>query len=239
MMHRLILLFGFSALSLSVPLFADTTIVQPVQVSNTEHVNFAPGGTIRLKDSFGYVSVEGWDKNEVEITVVKSMGYDTEPAAQATQHLDGVKVVTGHPSGTELEITTSKGACPHRVFHPLDKCRDVTVEYHIRAPRNSNLVIHQTGGYVSVMGMIGNIDATNGRGDIVLMLPDLAKYSIEARTKLGLVTSDVAGATHNKHMMGEIFSHGDSSLARKLVLKMGFGGITIKELPAEAVTPAT
>jgi hypothetical protein len=113
------------------------------------------------------------------------------------------------------------------------------VEYHIRAPRNSNLVIHQTGGYVSVMGMIGNIDATNGRGDIVLMLPDLAKYSIDAHTKFGLVTSDIAGATHNKHLTGENFSCGNSSLTRKLVLKMGFGGITIKELPPQAVTPAT
>ena len=236
MIHRfVVVVFAFS---IGTALFADSVPAQPVQVMTSEHVNFAPGGTIHLKNSVGNVSVEGWDQNEVEVTVVKSMGYDSEPARLATQHLDGVHIVTGQPSGNEMEISTNHAACPNRFIHPLDKCRDVAVEYRIKAPRNSRLVITHADGFLSVTGMTGNIEATSSRGDIVLMLPDLAKYSIEAHTKIGLVTSDIAGATRSKHLFGESFTHGDSSLPRRLSLQMGFGGITIKEAPPQVFSPA-
>jgi hypothetical protein len=200
-------------------------------------VNFAPGGTIHLKNSMGNLTVEGWDQNEVEVTVVKSMGYDSEPTPSAKQHLEGVHIVTAHPSSTEMEISTNRAACPNRFTHPLDKCRDVKVEYRIRAPRNSHLVIAHAGGYVSIMGMTGNIEATSPRGDIILMVPDLAKCVIDAHTKIGVVTSDVEGTAHRKHLSGEDFTHGDSSLSRRLSLHMGFGGITIKELAPEVFAP--
>lgn len=130
MIHRLsILVFGLGLLTTGAPLFADKAPAQPVQVQTSEHVNFAPGGTIHLKNSTGNLTVEGWDQNEVEVTVVKSMGYDAEPAQSATQHLEGVHIVTAHPSSTEMEISTNRAACPSRFTHPLDKCRDVKVEY--------------------------------------------------------------------------------------------------------------
>lgn len=85
--------------------------------------------------------------------------------------------------------------------------------------------------------MTGNIEATSPRGDIILMVPDLAKCVIDAHTKIGVVTSDVGGATRRKHLFGENFTHGDASLSRRLSLQMGFGGITIKETPPESMTP--
>ena len=87
-------------------------------------------------------------------------------------------------------------------------------------------------------GMTGDIEATSRRGDIVLMLPDLAKYSIDAHTKLGLVTSDAAAATRRRFSPSENLIQGGASASRRLKLRMGFGGIEIKELPHEAVTPA-
>ena len=50
----------------------DEASKQPVEVSHTERVNFAPGGLIHVLHSFGNLNVEGWDRSEVEITVVKS-----------------------------------------------------------------------------------------------------------------------------------------------------------------------
>lgn len=238
MLHRLaVLIFGFSVLSV-VPLFADTATTQPVEVTSTEHVSFAPGGTIRLKDSFGYLSVEGWDQSDVEVTVVRSMGYDPRPARQATQRMEGVHIVTAHGADNELTISTTRPAHPSRFKHPFGTGREAVVEYRIRVPRNSHLVMDHADGYVSVTGVTGNIEASDRRGDIVLMLPDLAKCSIEARTKAGVVTADVPGAIHRKHLMGENFSRGDASLTRRLSLRMGFGGITIKEIPPEAIAPA-
>ncbi len=220
------------------PLFADATASQPVQISKTEYVDFAPGGTIHVKDSFGSLVVEGWDQPQVEITVVKSLGYDSEPAPRATQRLEGVHIVAGRQSNTELTISTARSIPPSRILHPLERTHDVTVEYRIRAPRNSRLVINHAGGFISVTGMTGDVDATNHRGDIVLMLPDLAACSIDAHTRAGVITSDLTSATHRKLSMGENLNHPESAAGRHLLLRMGFGGITIKEMPPEALTPA-
>src|SRR5580700_4386336 len=184
MIHWLtILIFGLSSLT---ELCADTDTARPIRVAATEHFNFAPGGTIRMKDSFGSLTVEGWDQPGVELTVDKSLDFNSEPGQKATQHLDGVHVAAERGSGTELIISTSRPAS--RSFaHPLREGSDVTLEYHIRAPRSSHLVINHAGGDVSLTGMTGDIEATSRRGDIVLMLPDLAAYSIDAHTRLGLV----------------------------------------------------
>jgi hypothetical protein len=223
------------ALAAGLPLIAKTPAAQATKTTKTENVKFAPGGTIRLRDSFGSLTVEGWDRPEVEVTVVKSLGFVSDSEQRSNQRLDDVHVVTERKSDTELEISTS---APSTGFlgHLWLKGHDAAVEYRIRAPRNSHLEINHA-GYISIAGMTGDINATDRRGDIVLMLPDLAAYSIDAHTKAGLVMSDVAATTHKKHLVGENLSHGDATVPHKLVLRMGFGGITIKQLPPEAVTP--
>ena len=219
-------------------LAADTTNIQPVQVDRTETVNFAPGGTIHVTDSTGNLLVEGWDQPKIEITVVKSMGYDRESAAEATRQLDGVKVVTERRSDTEFAVSTTRIRTHNRFTHAIGIGRDAAVEYRLRVPRNSHLIIDHADGYISVTGVTGNIEANDHRGDIVLMLPNLAAYSIDAHTKVGVVTSDLAGSTHMRHLTGENFSHGDTALTHKIQLRMGFGGITIKELPPESLPPS-
>jgi hypothetical protein len=110
-------------------------------------------------------------------------------------------------------------------------------DYVIRVPRNSHLVVTHANGYVGITGVAGDIEANNRRGDIVLMLPDLARCDIDARTKVGSVTSDVNGRTSNHWITGETYASGKDQ-PRRLKLRMGFGGITIKEMPAEAIGPA-
>ena len=53
-------------------------------------MNFLPGGTIRLDNSYGYLTVEGWDEPEVEITVTKSTDrfYEPEQKEKAEQRFD-------------------------------------------------------------------------------------------------------------------------------------------------------
>jgi hypothetical protein len=217
---------------------AEPTSPQPVQTAHTDTVDFAPGGTIRLNNASGNVSIEGWDQPKIEITVVKSMGYDSEPSQQANGRLESVKVATERKSDTEFSISTTRARTHNRFTHAVGIGRDASVEYRIRVPRNSHLIVSHADGYVSVTGVTGNIEADNRRGDIVLMLPGLAGYSIDARSKIGVVTSDLPGATRRKHLTGEEFIAGDAAQKQKLLLRMGFGGITIKELPPEAVAPA-
>jgi len=202
--------FEIGVLTMALPLFGDQ---QQIEVANTQRINFAPGGIIRVNESCGTLNVEGWDRPEVEITVLKSTQKYYEPTEREKEaaRLERVRITTERPSDTELAISTTKN-------------RGVSVDYEIRVPRNSRLEIHHGTGQVLVSDVTGDIEATAHRGDILLMLPDTAPYSIDAKTKF-------AGATHLRpYLMGERFTSPGAS--HRIYLRMTFGGITIKGVPA-------
>ena len=188
----------------------------------TETVDFAPGGTIRIDRADGYVSIEAWDEPKVEIT--------TSETAKA-------QIATSHPSASELVIRTELTHHPNFAKRVAHLGIHADADYVIRVPRNSRVIVTHANGYLGITGVAGDIEAHDRRGDIVLMLPDLAKCDIDARTKVGVVTSDAKGRMSNRRITGETFASGGQQ-TRHLRLRMGFGGITIKELPAEAIGPA-
>jgi hypothetical protein len=188
----------------------------------TETVDFAPGGTVRIDRADGYLSIEAWDEPKVEIT--------TNTTAKA-------RIETSRPSTAELVIRTELTHHPNFAKRALHVGIHADADYVIRVPRNSRLVVTHANGYVGITGVAGDIEAHDRRGDIVLLLPDLAKCEIDARTKIGVVTSDADGRMSNRRITGETFASGGQQ-TRHVRLRMGFGGITIKELPAEAIGPA-
>jgi len=110
----------------------------------------------------------------------------------------------------------------------------VAMEYQIHAPRNTKFVIHHGTGSVSVSDISGDIDATCGRGDIMLMLRDSGSYSIDAQNKLGIITSDFDGLPRlRRYRLGERYATANSP-SSLIHLRMGFGGVTIKAVPPEA-----
>jgi len=195
-------------------LFAQDGFKQPVQVTTTDHVNFAPGGLIRLTTSSSNLFVEAWDRSEVEITTIKS--------GRNARCLDDIHVVADRRSDTELAISTPS------------KC-GAKIEQHVNAPRDSRLVIHHGAGFLMVSRISGEIEATSRSGDIVLMLPDPGPYSIDAKSKFGGVSSDFAGTAHREKLIGQQFASSKAPQSRRIYLRIGFGGITIKEVPAMPV----
>jgi hypothetical protein len=200
---------------------------QRVEVTKTERVSFAPGGTIRINGSYGTLNLEGWDRPEVEITVVKSTQkyYGPKQRENAAPILERAHISTERVSDTALAISTRQD-------------RKISVDYEIRVPRDSRLNIHHGTGQVLVANITGDIEATGHRGDILLMLPDTSTYSIDAKTKVGVVTSDFAGDLHKRwYLLGERFA--DPSAAHRIYLRVSLGGITIKGVPPEAAPPVT
>jgi hypothetical protein len=210
----------------TLPLIAEDK--RPVQAASTERLSFPPGGVIHINGSYGYLVVEGWDQPEVEISVTKSQGES-----------DGVRVETNRNSGTELTITTTL-ASRHGDWYPFlppTTTRGVTTEYEIHVPRDTRLAIHNRGGYVFVNGVTNDIEASASRGDIVLMLPDSGTYSIDAKTKLGSVSSDFDGSVVSRYLVGQKFARTLTPPSQHLYLRMGVGGITIKAVPPEGEAP--
>ena len=219
-----ILFFELGLLGMTLPI---SGAEQRVEVTKTERINFAPGGIIRINSSYGTLNVEGWDRPKVEITVVKSTQkyYEPKQREKAATRLERVRISTERVSDTELAISTHQD-------------RKTSVDYEIRVPRDSRLEIHHGTGQILVANVTGDIHATGHRGDLVLMLPDTGAYSIDAKTKVGVVTSDFAGDLHHRrYLLGERFAGPPAS--QRIYLRVSLGGITIKSVPPEAEPPVT
>jgi hypothetical protein len=223
-------------------LFGEEGIKQPVEVTSTDRVSFAAGGTIHMKGSYGALNVEGWDRPAVEITVTKSLGpdYGPEKQAWATQRLEHLRVVAERHSDTELVISTTLAPRDSHASpsSPRPKKRGVLLDYDIHVPRDTRLVIHHGKGYVSVSDVIGDIETTVSSGDISLMLPASGSRAIDARCGIGRVASDFAGTARTRYLLGGRFERVNQAGTGRIHLRVGFGGITIKQVSKESEPPA-
>jgi len=204
------------------------------QETKTEHVSLAPGGTIRIENSFGELNIEGWNQPEVEITVIKKLPYDYE-ASKSAKDLSVVTVTTERKSDKEVWIATNIATHDSLLSSVARTKTEVWVEYQIHAPRDSKLVIRHDHGTVHVNNMAADIDADSGAGDMVVIIPDPESHSIDAKTTVGPIASDF-GKTHKKHFVGREMVTGGTTVSSLVRLRMGRGGITLKTLQKEAYT---
>jgi hypothetical protein len=223
---------------------ADKAPPQPFEVTNKEQVNFAPGGTIRVENSYGYLTVEGWDEPAVEIVVTKSTDRFLEPEqkTQAEKAFEQIRVVAEKRSDQELSVSTTLpdrhgfpySLLPNRqiIFTmPKKTTLGVTVDCTVRVPRDSRLVVHQDHGYVWVSDVANDIEVRSHTGDMIVLLADPGSYSLDARTRLGSVSSDLAGSGHKQFLVGTQFVHASPEPSHRIFLRMGRGSITIKTGP--------
>jgi len=241
MIHQAALLFSLAA---AFTLAAQEGPRQSFESSATEHIPIRPGGAIRLEHSYGYLTVEGWDEPEVQITTVKSTDrfYKASEKERAGQRLGQVEIAV-QGSGQGVDVSTN--AIARRGFvrsalrggetvitlgmRPLDK-RGVTVDYTVLVPRASNLAVRQDSGYIWIAGLTGDLEVRSRAGDLTVLLPDPGPYAIDARTRLGSLTSDIAGHSAAWFLTGRRFLS-SAAPAHRVYLRIGRGSIAIKSGP--------
>jgi len=116
---------------------------QKAHVSKTEKVDFPANGTLRLQNSTGELTIEGWDQPGVEITTTRTSKeeYLAGDRAKATQDLDRVRV-SAKRDGEELVVTTEYPR--HRAFPwvtPFQTVTNFDLEYVIKVPRSAKLIV--------------------------------------------------------------------------------------------------
>ncbi len=191
-------------------------------------MDFAPGGTIRIDNSQGDHNLEGWDKSEVEVTVIRKTRrhYDPKEADEARKRLELFAVTLDHKTASDLTIST---ALPHRSLKRLNRGRsNLILEYQIHVPRDCHLIVHHGMGAVVVSSVIGDVEARVGTGDIVLVLPGHDGYSIDARSKFGAVESDFGDAATRHNLLSRQLAFAPASPKHKIFLRAGIGSINVK-----------
>jgi len=198
------------------------------EVSDTQRIDFPSGGTLRVRNSVGELTIEGWDQPGVEITTVKR-------SLNTAGQLDRVRIAAAR-KGDEIVVTTELPK--HRILvRPFRGTSDFYLEYRIKAPRNARLTVDHDNGEVHISGVTGDIHTTDRMGQITLQLPAEGQYAIDAKSTLGTIDSDFPGNESRKLKFGHSFVHEASSSSQKLYLRIGFGDITILKTP-RPVTPA-
>jgi hypothetical protein len=223
-------------------LLGDDEAKQKVQVSKTEKMDFPANGTLRLQNSTGELTIEGWDQPGVEITTTKSSKdeYLAKDRDKATKNLDRVQVSTKR-NGDELVITTEYPH--HRAFPyvtPLQTVTNFDLEYIIKVPRNAKLIVKHEDGEVHVDDVTGNIQATARQGLIALRLVSDMPPAIDAKSYIGAVNSDFAGKeTLQPLHFGHKFVEGAASAPQSLHLRIGYGDIVILKAHEPKAPPVT
>ncbi len=209
-------------------LIANDDIPQKIQATTTERADLPAGGVVRLKNSTGELRIEGWDQPGVEVTTIKSTKLAYPAAGADREHashmLDEVKVSVTR-DGNDVVIGTVYPR--HRRFLPRPSVgdRDFNLEYLVRVPRNTNLIVDHDAGEIHFDNLAGNIHATMNQGTITLRLPMAGQYSIDAGSRIGDVTSDFPGATTRRHF-GHAFLQ-PAQAPHNLYLRTGYGDIII------------
>jgi len=166
-------------------LAATAVSAQLVHDTTTATLEFASGGTVKIVGSHGDLNIEGWDRPEVELTVTRS-------AHDPKKKLDEIGVKAARTSPSEISITTS---FPRRTLRRLNRGKSgLLLEYRIRVPRESHLMIQQDLGMVMVIGVTGKVEARNCIGDIVVLAPP-AKEPSDLHVKLGSVSVEETSLT--------------------------------------------
>jgi len=208
-------------------------VKQKARVVDTEQMVFSSGGTIELQDSFGQVSIEGWDRPEVELTVIKATQrrYSELEMPHALAELDRILIGTERPSDNHLVITTTM---PDRnLTRPLRGKSNVDLEFHIRAPRQTRLIVRHDVGEVKVSDIVGDMRLTARIGGISLRLSPEARYAVDAKAKIGDVCSEL-GNSMRDHLIGAQALEPAGAPAYELYLRVGIGDITVHKI-ADAV----
>ena len=217
------------AIVLALPLMADDLSKERLSTTHTERFNVPAASAIRLENSFGEVDIEGWDRPEVELTVVRSIEhlYDAKDRAEAQRSLESAQI-RAKQDGNDIVISTTY--LPRNGTHLLSRRSEIGISYRIKAPRASKLIIDHNRGGVNVSNISGDIHATVINGQITLALAPGGQYAIDSHCKIGDVYSDFDGHYQRKHLLGKEFGHQSSVSATNLYLRVRFGDIMILKL---------
>jgi len=226
---------ALGAMGVVSPVIAQEGAPQAIEATSTERVKFPAGGTIRVEGSYGYLSVDGWDEPQVEITITKTTDRFFKPGEEedAKRRLTRIQVVTERRSETELSIQTTRPSRRGRWLLPvLPKSKaGVTVEYQIHMPRTAHLIVRNDTGYLWISDIAGPIDARSHTGDMIVMLPSAGSSAIDAKSRVGGISSDFAGHAGSPLVVGRSFVHSGGNSSQRIYLRMGRGNITIKQIP--------
>jgi predicted membrane protein len=228
------LLLFICCLALSLAVQAQTIEKREAEIKTTQSLEFGAKGAIQIVDSFGSVKVEGWDKEEVEMTVTKrtQKKYELKDLAKAAKGLERFKVTMESVGETSLLVIKTTYPSWTPIFRGKTNLK---LDYLIKVPRQSTLLIKHGIGEVEVSNVSGDVEATASIGEISLKLPEDQSYSVDAHARIGDVSSEFGQTTKRQGFIpvGAKLAGDPAAPTRRIFLRIGIGDIQVTKLRSE------
>jgi hypothetical protein len=207
---------------------------EKVEVMMSDKIEFAEGGTINFRGTWGEVKVEGWDKPFVEITLKKTTNkmYAARGEAKAAKALEKFGYTVEKDSPVSITLKSFQPSS-NLLTRPFGGKSQVKLAYTIRVPRRSNLNIDHSMGVVAVNNVSGDLEVKNRVGEVSLTLPAGEKFAVDARSKVGDVSSSARfrfmGDNGREHVVGQkLVNRQDEKAAHRVFVRVQVGAITVR-----------
>jgi DUF4097 and DUF4098 domain-containing protein YvlB len=142
--------------------------------SKTETADFGAGGTVTIAGApAGSITVEGWQKNQVEITAEIEIQAGSENDLATLSAVSGYvfEVTMGHATITSVAPDKKSLKLKDKKFNKALLTMPFRIDYHIKVPRFSDLEINGGDGDLAISGVDGGIQVkflkTNARLELV------------------------------------------------------------------------
>jgi DUF4097 and DUF4098 domain-containing protein YvlB len=205
---------------LSFAVLAASAAVSLAQVSEpySRTVPLTADGVFSIENVNGAVSVETWDRNEVEIQAVRK--------ARDAATLERVKI--------EVKAETARVAVSTEMERGTN---GASVDYRIRAPRHAHLVLEVVNGALRVLEPAGPVEASSVNGSVEIgdAAGPVKAESVNGAVEVGYVTL-AAGAHDFEAVNGRVTVRMPDSVSGKFHAKTVNGGIQT-DFPLEVHKP--
>jgi hypothetical protein len=164
-----------SAIPKSVPLLCGLLLVAAAAHAATlkepfnQTVPLRPGSQVRLTNVNGGVTVEAWDRNEVQIAAEKEVRAGSDGAARKLMSQIRIDVAPS-PSGLRIDTRMPKredgGGFLAELFNGGGTSAGVTYKLHV--PRHVALDVEDSNGGIQLAGTLGNAHLQTSNGGLTV-----------------------------------------------------------------------
>jgi len=182
------------------------------------------GGELRVENTNGGITVEAWDRNEVQVEAIKQV--KAESAEKAREGLKLLKIEV-KPSAGALQILTKFPKNEGDGFFDWLSGNTITmsVTYKIKAPRELVSNLQSTNGGVRLVGTRGRADLSTTNGGVSV---EDVEGNIRLRsTNGGLTVVNAAGTLDGVTTNGGITAQ-LTEVNGDLTLRTTNGGVTLR-----------
>lgn len=202
-----------------------TTLLRADEFSQVSHqsARLFSFGTLVINSRVGDLHIDGWDEPRVEVEVEKVVRARSEAKAKPLYGQIKVRL-----EGRDQEVRLTTIYPSRKLWRPFRNESNLTVNFRIRMPFDSNLKLKCVDGDVTIAGIVGHEELRVNYGDVEIDVPHLYDLrSLTAHAWLGYVQSDLQGLSSDSAGLGQRISFWNAQGRQNIDVKVRMGGVFI------------